>query len=201
MGVDPLMAVFAFAIAISPGPSNVLLLAAGSRLDLRAGLALLVGMALGYAGIWAISASSLRALAELDPLIIKVAKWAAVLLMGWLAVRLCMKLSASGSDDADGARIDAVGIWDGFAFQLSNPKAWTTAFAASALFCSPALGVEGHAIVFGAIVGIAVLIGCGVWLLAGRLGGAWLRRPAIVRVLNASLIATIVASAVPIVIA
>ena len=205
---------FALAVAVSPGPSNVVLLAAGSRAGLRRSLPLLVGMALGYALLWGASASGLRFAGALDPGAMRLAQGLALALMGLLAFRLVTATDAQkdGNEDRneDGrgvvggafppGRLPAPGgLAGGLLFQFVNPKAWATALAAAALFCTPALDVPGHAATFGFVAFVAVLLGCGAWLWMGAGLGDVLRFPVLRRAMNAALALMVVGSAVPLV--
>ena len=183
---------FALAIAVSPGPSNLVLLSVGARIGLRGGLSLLTGMALGYALLWAGASSGLRLAADIDPTLMRFAQgcaFALTLLMAW-------KLTRAGAMASSG-RAGRTSIVSGIAFQLLNPKAWVTALAAAALFAAPEVGTSLNAAWFASCSLVAVLIGCGVWLVAGQIGRGILTRPAVQRGMNGVLAITLLGSAVP----
>lgn len=194
--IDPALVAFALVIAASPGPSNIVLLGVGSRVGTRRGLPLLAGMAIGYAILWGGAGSGLRALAALDPMVVTAARWVAIAFMLRLAWRL-----ATVSDGANGEERLSVGVWGGIVFQAANPKAWVSAAAAASVFCTPEIGVPGHAVVFALVAFVCVLIGCGAWLAAGEWGAAWLRRSGPRRVLNGTLAVTLLAAIVPVALA
>lgn len=204
---------FALAIAVSPGPSNVVLLAVGSHAGMRRGLPLLVGMALGYALLWGASASGLRFAGAIDPGAMRLAQGIALALMGLLAFRLVTATNAHEDGNKDGRSAVGAGggafppsrlpipggLAGGLLFQLVNPKAWVTALAAAALFCTPALDVPGHAATFGFVAFVAVVLGCGAWLWMGASLGDVLRFPVLRRAMNAALALMLAGSAVPLV--
>lgn len=193
---------FAFAIAVSPGPSNVLLLSAGSRAGARGGLALLVGLALGYAAMWGLAGSGLRAAVALDPTLMRLVQGVALTLMMVMAWRLLTsradgEMEAANDSGAPARPARVGGVMAGFAFQWLNPKAWVSALAAAALFCSPDMGTISHAAWFGVTAMVAVMLGCGAWLVAGAMGGGILSRPGLRTALNGALAVTLLGSAIP----
>lgn len=185
---------FALAVAVSPGPSNVLLLSAGSRVGVRGGLPLLVGMALGYGLLWGAAGSGLRFLAALDPTVMRFVQGIALTLMAVMAFKL---ITVSDASAPEAVAAPPGGVTTGLAFQFVNPKAWITAVTAAALFCTPAIDAPGHAVLFGAVAVVAVLLGCGAWLWMGAGLGDVLRRPLLRRATNGVLATMLIGSAVP----
>ena len=199
---------FAFAIAFSPGPSNIVLLSTGGRVGVRGGLPLLTGMAIGYGLLWAIAASGLRFAVTLDPTLMRLVQGGALTLMALMAYKLVTSTTGKGNGEAPDAgregpaaaeRSALAGVVAGFAFQTVNPKAWITALAAAALFCTAGLDVAGHAAWFGAVAVIGVFVGCGAWLVIGAGYGDVLRRPALRRATNGLLAIVLIGSAVPLI--
>ena len=200
--IDPAMAAFVFSSAAIPGPNAVLMLAVGSRIGVRAGLPILVGMAAGNALAKGATAAGIRWAAELDPLVIGVAQWTAVAFLIWFTRRILRRRAAF--------RVPAVGseqpatepvlrrVVDGFGFQLCNPLVWITGFAAAALFCSAALDEAEHAVAFGAVAFPSAMVGAGAWLVLGQRGARWLGKPLVVRGLNTALVGLLVLAALPV---
>ena len=195
---------FALAVAASPGPSNVVLLSVGARTGVRRGLGLLFGMAVGYGLLWGGASSGLHAAASLDPTLLRFARGAALLLMLLMAWKLMSaggRNSGNKASDEAGAAGAGSGVLGGIAFQLLNPKAWVTAFAAAALFLTPDLDAAGRAAWFGAVALIAVLLGCGAWLVLGRIGSGVLARAPVQRAVNGLLAVALVGSGAPLLLA
>ena len=186
---------FALAMAFSPGPGNMVLLSVGARSGVRHGVGFLFGMALGYAVLWGGAGSGLRFVAGLNPVAMQAARIVALGMIGWMTYRLVAGGTPSPSTGgASGAALK------GFAFQFANPKAWVTAVTAAALFCTSELGVPSHAVWFGGVAMVAVIFGCGAWLVAGRLAKSVLERRSVHRAMNGVLVATLVVTAVPLVV-
>lgn len=194
---------FALLVAATPGPSNVVLLAVGSRVGTVRGLPLLVGMAVGYALLWALAVLGLASMVRLEPDLLRLARWIGAGLMVWFAWRVVGSLAEQDSDprETGDPRGSGVGVADGLVFQLLNPKAWLTAYAAAAMFSAGDDLPLHRAAVVGAAAGVAVLGGCGAWLVAGHLGATWLHGPLAGRVLRAGLIGSIAVSIAPVLLA
>lgn len=187
---------FALLIAVSPGPSNVLLLAVGSRLGTLGGLPILSGMALGYGLLWGASVLLLNALSDLDPRSLGIAKWVGATVMAWFAWRLASAVATAKPDGTTDTT--SASFLDGLVFQFSNPKAWLSAYAASSLLGEIGANPALRAALFGSIATIAVLGGCGLWLIAGHAGSKWLRHPIVTRILNVALLGMIAISLAPV---
>ena len=120
----------------------------------------------------------------------------------WRIVRSSRTVPCLGTSDRDDHSGYPHGILGGVLFSASNPKAWTTAWAATAIDAGGSAGTgAAPALILGATVFTAVMLGCGAWLVAGGLGAGWLRGPVATRALNAMLIATIGLSVLPVVLA
>ncbi len=199
--IDLTMVAFIFATTAFPGPNAVLMLTIGSRIGVVGGLPILIGMAIGNAAVKGVTAAGMRWAASLDPHVIETAQWAAIALLVWFTFRILrrsgpLRAAAAG----DGIAVSGVSqAFDGFGFQLSNPKVWVTGFAAAALFCTPELDELGHALAFSTVAFPAVVIGAGVWLVAGRYGSRWLSGPRTVRFLNVTLVVVLALAAIPVV--
>lgn len=204
---DATLVAFAFLVAVTPGPSNLVLLAIGARDRVAHGLPVLVGMALGYAALWVGCMGLLGRLATLDPTLLRVAQLTGAAIMIWFVWRIVRSTRAVpcfGASDRGDQSGYPNGILGGALFSASNPKAWTTAWAATAIDAGGTAGsgaLAAPTLILGATVFTAVMLGCGAWLVAGGLGSGWLRGPVATRALNAMLIATIGLSVLPVVLA
>ncbi|EKE43658.1 hypothetical protein OCGS_2390 [Oceaniovalibus guishaninsula JLT2003] len=199
--IDPAMVGFMFATTAFPGPNAVLMLSVGSRYGVRAGLPVLLGFGIGNAAAKGVTAAGMRWVASLDPMVIEVAQWIAIVFLAWFTIRILRRkapLQAKGGAVTGKARSRPGQVVDGIGFQFCNPKVWVTGFAAAAIFCTPDVNEVGHAMSFAAVAFPCVLVGAGIWLVVGQQGARWLTAPMIVRGLDLMLVGLLALAAVPI---
>ena len=80
--------VFAFVAAVTPGPSNVMLTAAGANAGIVRGLPALLGVCLGMASMMFAVAFGLGSLILGQPGVLAAMKWAGAALLLWLAWKI-----------------------------------------------------------------------------------------------------------------
>lgn len=119
-GVDILgFAIFACAMVGTPGPANMVLLAAGARFGLRLSLPFAAGVILGkQLIIWPIG-FGLMALAASVPILFTILKWGSAAYILYLATRIAMARILPGQ-----AGKAAPGFASGLIVHPMNPKAW-----------------------------------------------------------------------------
>lgn len=178
---------FALASSISPGPTNLLILAHGARLGLRASLApLLAACAAAASIVWLVGLGLGEALMR-HPLAQQAMSWAGVLWLSWLAWRM---LRSAGQPLQ---RIDSkpLGAVSAASLQVVNPKVWMMAIAVIGVFAAPSLPVWQLALMF-----LLIAIPCmAVWALLGVGSTRWLQTPGRLLWFNRSLAALLLISA------
>src|SRR5947199_10268950 len=120
--------VFAVVAAVTPGPSNIMLTAAGAQAGVLRGLPCLLGVTTGMGVMMFVVPLGLGSLVLEHPLVLKALHWGGAAFLLWLS----WKIATSGSriDSAPGR--DPVGYLGAAVFQWVNPKSWlVTASAAS----------------------------------------------------------------------
>lgn len=137
MNVDTLLAlcVFAFVTSISPGPSNLMLLASGANFGFRRTLPQVLGITVGFKLLLLAVGLGLGALLAAMPVLeggLKVAGGAYLLYLAW---RIATSRGAIGSTQG-GTR--PISFWESALFQWINPKAWVVATTAMAVYTNPA---------------------------------------------------------------
>ena len=165
MTPDAMAAFFVFALvaAVTPGPSNVMVLAAGARAGLFGGLPCLAGVVAGMALLIGAAALGLGGVVTALPAALVLLRWGGAALLLWLAWKI-----ASAPPMAAGARADPVGFWRAFAFQWVNPKSWIVGASAAATYgASSSGGALGRALLMGAIFAAAAAPSCLLWLAFG----------------------------------
>ena len=133
---------------------------------MRAGLPILLGIALANMSIKIGTAAAAQGLIALHGLPIEIVQWPAFAICLWFLWRIVSQGALPASDGrARGSA--ALRLANGFAFQLTNPKAWITGWAAATLFAAPATGAPPNPLVFGLIALPSVVLGAGAFLILG----------------------------------
>lgn len=121
---------FAFVASITPGPTNILILANSQRYGVKATLSAVVGACVSASLIVMISGAGAGELLHQYPLVRQIMSWIGALWLSWLSWHL---FSAPPPDLAGGtqkrftARAAAL-------LQVVNPKTWMMALAVVSLF-------------------------------------------------------------------
>lgn len=136
MGLDGAFLLFAAAMVASPGPANMVLVAAGARFGLLASLPFIAGVALGkQLVIWPIGLGLSGATGGM-PWLGEALRWISAAYIVWLAWRI------AGSSLRPGAAGDSApsppGLAAGLIVHPLNPKAWAMVIAAFASFAPTA---------------------------------------------------------------
>lgn len=196
MTPDAMAAFFVFALvaAVTPGPSNVMVLAAGARAGLRGGLPCLAGVVAGMALLIGAAALGLGGVITALPGAMVLLRWGGAALLLWLAWKI-----ASAPPMAADARGGPVGFWQAFAFQWVNPKSWIVGASAAATYGAGAAamgGASARALLMGAVFAAAAAPSCLLWLAFGSALQRVLTDARRARVFNAVMGALLAASVV-----
>ena len=188
------LALFAFVSSITPGPNNLMLMASGTNFGLARSMPHLLGVSIGFVLMLLIVGAGLGAALRAYPealTILKVVSAIYLLFLAWkLATAAPPGLEQTGSSSRPLTFVQAA------AFQWVNPKAWTMALTAMAVYVPKAertLGVFVVALLFGAIN----LPSVGIWTAAGVQLRRLLHRPRALRAFNLTAALLLVASLYP----
>jgi threonine/homoserine/homoserine lactone efflux protein len=134
MPIDALLALclFAFVTSITPGPSNLMLLASGANFGFRRTLPQVAGITLGFTALLLAVGLGLGAVLAAWPALhtgLRVAGAAYLLHLAW-------RIGRSRSLGA-GGEARPLTLWQSAAFQWVNPKAWAVAATTIAVYSSP----------------------------------------------------------------
>lgn len=165
---------FAVVMTGTPGPANVVVMAAGAAFGLRRVLPLLAGVILGKQFIiWPLGLGLLE-IAAAAPMVFAALKWASVGYLLWLAWRVAGLRVARGA-----AAGEPPGFFAGLIVHPLNPKAWAMVTAAYAGFVDPAAGaVAGAAAVALGFLAVQMLTQTLYAVAGDRLVAAIAGRPA-----------------------
>lgn len=171
METHALLALLAFcAVSLfTPGPNNLMLMASGANFGVARSMPHMWGVVIGFSGMTAIVGLGLFGLFHAWPASFTILKVVSVLYTLWLA----WKVAHAGAPDTDaktGAR--PMTFLQAIAFQWVNPKAWTMALSAVALFAPDEK--LGSILLIALTFGILGIGSAGSWTLMGLSIRRWL---------------------------
>jgi len=155
---------FAVVAAVTPGPSNVMLVAAGAQAGVLRGVPCLLGVTSGMAVMMFLVPLGLGSLVLGRPVVLTLLHWGGAAFLLWLS----WKIATSTSRLEMTGRRDPVGYLGAAAFQWINPKSWlVTASAAGTFLSSEGGSPVAQAASLGGLFFLAALPSCFVWLAFG----------------------------------
>jgi len=189
------LTVFAFAMAFTPGPNNIMLAASGVNFGFSRTVPHMAGVTVGFAVLLAACAAGLGLVFVAVPALHVALKVAGAVYMLWLAYKVATAHLGGGEL---GAPARPFTFWQAAAFQWINPKAVVAALSAFALYVRP-----GHATsdvpAMLAVLTAATLGSVVTWTGFGVALRRLLRNPAHARIFNVAMAFLLVASIVPMV--
>lgn len=165
-------------LAVTPGPSIVLLLAVGADRGRRAGVATALGLALGTSAWGAVAAAGLGTLLATRPGLLSLVTAAGGCYLLWLAAdrfraaRVTAPARTAGGAVADASGTHRAAFRDGIVVNLFNPQ--LVLFLAAII--PPFLDVDGPPVwgqvlvLTGVLVAISTVVNVGVGLLGAAVG-------------------------------
>lgn len=183
---------FAFIAAVTPGPSNTMILSTGATVGAWRGLLCPIGASLGMGTMIALSALGVGEIVAGAPMIVMAMKTAGSLFLLWLA----WKIANAGAFEANG-RTKAASFTDAFAFQWLNPKGWLVALSAGTTYLAPTeQGGMGVALLMGTLFAVAALAAGMVWLGMGALITRFLRERRSAKIFNIAMASALAGSVI-----
>ncbi|MBB4659303.1 LysE family translocator [Parvularcula dongshanensis] len=179
------MGAFALTMSISPGPVNMITLAAGLHHGPRSAFPFVLGSTIGFTSLLLAVGLAANLLFGFGDGWQRVMGAAGALVIVYFGIKI-----ATAPSGLDEAKPSLPRFWQGAVLQWINPKAWAACLAAVSLFQLagdlPRLGV------FTVLYFVLCLIGVGSWALAGRSMRRVLSRPAAMRVFNLAVGSTLI---------
>lgn len=155
---------FAVVAAVTPGPSNIMLTAAGAQAGVLGGLPCLLGVATGMGVMMFVVPLGLGSLVLRYPLLLEALHWGGAAFLLWLSWQIAT--SGSRVDSTPGR--DPIGYLGAAIFQWVNPKSWLVTASAAGTFLSAHGGSPvAQAASFGGLFTVAALPSCFLWLAFG----------------------------------
>lgn len=184
------LSAFAFVTSITPGPNNLMLLSSGANFGLRRTIPHALGVGIGFTLMIILVGAGLMQLFDLFPVLNHVLKAMSILYMLWLAWKIANAAAPDGGDsEPQGKPMTFV---QAMLFQWVNPKAWSMALTAIALYAP-----DRHiaAILFVALIfGLINLPSTSLWAVMGQALRGWLSNPVRLRAFNWTMAILLVGS-------
>ncbi|MBB5706164.1 LysE family translocator [Sphingopyxis panaciterrulae] len=183
------LSAFAFATSITPGPNNMMLMASGANFGLRRTVPHALGVGIGFTLMIVLVGVGLMELFDLFPALNLILKVVSVVYLLWLAWKIA---NAAAPETGGGARGKPMSFVQAMLFQWVNPKAWSMALTAMALY-APDRNLAAVALV-AAVFGVINLPSTGLWAVMGQALRGWLSSAARLRAFNWTMAALLVGS-------
>ena len=156
---------FAVVAAVTPGPSNIMLTAAGAQVGVVRGLRCLFGVTTGMGVMMFVVPLGLGSLVLQRPIVLTVLHWGGAAFLLWLSWKIA---TSGGGIDAASAESGAVGYFGAAIFQWVNPKSWLVAASAAGTFLTTGAGSPlVQAALLGGLFALATLPSGFLWLAFG----------------------------------
>ena len=185
---------FCLVSSITPGPNNIMLMAAGANFGVRRALPHAAGVVLGFTFMIIVIGLGAAQFFQKFPLAHAYLTVASVTYLLYLAYKI--GTVAPKIDDPNGAGIP-ITFFQATAFQWVNPKAWTMALAAITVY-TPQPTTSYYVVMVSLIFGAINLPSISMWLVLGVQMRRFLTTPARLRAFNWTMASLLVLSLYPI---
>ena len=187
--------VFCFVSAITPGPNNLMLLASGANFGIRKTLPHMFGIVLGFSFMIIVIGFGLAQVFDIFPALYTILKCIAVIYLLYLSYKIAATNSKIISEKSISTPITFL---QAVIFQWVNPKAWTMALAAVAVY-TPQPITNSHVLFVSSVFGIIILMSINVWLVLGAQIRHFLTTAARLRTFNFAMAFLLILSLYPII--
>ena len=181
---------FAVVAAVTPGPSNVMLTAAGANAGVVRGLPCLFGVTTGMGLMMFVVPFGLGSLILRNPLVLKVLNWSGAAFLLWLSWRIATSRRIESTPQGN-----PVGFVGAAVFQWVNPKSWLVSASAAGAFLHTEAGSPVLQSAFlGGLFFLVALPSCFVWLAFGATAQRFLQTTRSLRAFNITMAALLALS-------
>jgi threonine/homoserine/homoserine lactone efflux protein len=198
ISMENLFAFWLFAIVAiaTPGPNNMLVLAASARVGFVRSMPLVLGIATGVSVLIIGVGLGLGAMFESAPWLYSMLRIIGTTYLLYLAWRI----ATAGVVTTNSKNDRALGFIDGAVFQLVNPKAWMIALSIVSTYV-PAQQFLANVIVLAVTFGSTAIIAVGMWAGFGNKLRRMLGKPKAALWFNRAMGVTLALTVLPILIA
>ena len=192
MTISILFALLAFVATVTPGPNNLMLMAAGANFGFKRAVPHMTGIVIGVTILTFLIGAGLMALFEAFPALGIVLKIASTAYLLWLAVKIATAKPAASNETSS----EPMTLMEAAAFQWVNPKTWAMALSAITLY-APSHSLSSVAII-AAVFAAVCFPAISVWTWLGTLMNKWLSSPVKLRAFNVTMALLLIASLYPV---
>jgi threonine/homoserine/homoserine lactone efflux protein len=169
--------------AVTPGPSNIMLTAAGANVGLLHGLPCLLGVASGMGLMMFLVPLGLGSVVLRYPVALKALNWGGAAFLLWLSWKIATSSGIETTADRQG-----VGYLHAAGFQWVNPKSWLVSASAAGTFLSAGAGSPvTQSVYLGGLFFLVALPSGLVWLAFGATVQRLLRSRRRLRIFNVTM--------------
>ncbi|MEN8893816.1 LysE family translocator [Planktotalea arctica] len=185
---------FAFVSSITPGPNNLMLMASGANFGFRRTIPHMLGVGIGFSVMIVLVGAGLIQVFDLYPVLHTALKIVSVLYLLWLAWKIANAAPPEGEAKSDATPFTFI---QAALFQWVNPKAWTMALTAIAVYTADQS--LGAVTLVALIFGLVNLPSVSTWTILGQQMARFLTSPARLRLFNWAMAGLLVLSLYPVV--
>lgn len=191
MNQSALIALSAFALvsSITPGPNNLMLMASGANFGIRRTVPHALGIGVGFTVMIVLVGIGLMGLFDMWPVLGTALKVVGVAYLLWLAWKMANAAAPESGAEADGRPMT---FMQAALFQWVNPKAWTMALSAIALYAPDRSLIA--VLLIAAVFGVVNLPSVTLWAVMGQGLQGWLSSAIRLRTFNWTMAGLLVAS-------
>ncbi len=183
---------FAFVSSATPGPNNMMLMASGANFGFRRTVPHMFGIGLGFAFMIFLVGMGLIQVFDYWPVSHTILKVVSVAYMLWLAWKIANAAPPEKSDVTG----TPMTFLQAAAFQWVNPKAWTMALTAIAIYAPDR--ATWSIFVVALVFGLVNFPSVSIWTVLGQELRRLLKSPASLRAFNWTMAALLVLSLYPV---
>ena len=199
MSVDSMLALmgFAFVTSITPGPANLILLAASANVGFRRSAPLVLGLSVSFLSMLLIVGFGLGQVLRANDSLYTALKFLSLFYILWLAWKIARSSPMKPASDGTAPRPPT--FLQMALLQWVNPKAWAVALTVTVAYTTPD-NYAASLLLMTLVFGIVNLPSVSVWAIFGSVLRNILHDPVKVRRFNLIMAILLVASMLPIVV-
>ena len=183
---------FAIVATASPGPNNMMVLAASARVGFVRSIPLVLGIAAGVCALIISVGLGLGAVFEAQPWLYSVLRVVGSMYLLYLAWQIANAGAINDREDAG----SALGFANGATFQLVNPKAWVIAISIVSTYV-PSENFTANVVLLALIFGLTAIVAVSMWAGFGSPLRQLLRAPRKALWFNRAMGAALMVSVLP----
>jgi threonine/homoserine/homoserine lactone efflux protein len=187
------VSLFAFAMAMTPGPNNLIATASGATFGLRRTIPQMWGVAVGAPVMLILLGLGVAQAMLAYPGLQQGMSWAGAAYLLWLA----WKIATSGPTEAGNIEGAPPTFIQSALFQWVNPKAWVLCLSAIATYTHAGPDQMNEILVIAAVFVPMTFVSLTVWAQFGVAMSRWLTSPLRLRLFNGTMAVLMLASLAP----